>query len=71
MPQSSDQALIAANARIMDLERSLGLAYRQVDNMAGVLRQLIEAHENADSGADIPVHIYKLAKAACPPAQQR
>ncbi len=64
-----DTALVAANARIMALENSLALAYRQVDNMVDVLRQVIEAHEDVDGGADIPVHIYKLAKAACPPQQ--
>ena len=53
--------------RIAELAHSLALAHRQVDNMAGVLRQLIEAHEDADSGADIPLHIYKQAQAACPP----
>lgn len=55
---------------IADLGHSLALAYRQVDNMASVLRQVIAAHEDVDSGADIPVHIYKLAKAACPPRER-
>ena len=56
---------------LASLKNSLEIAYRQVDNMAGILRQLIEAHENVDSGADIPVHIYKQAKAVIVPMGAR
>lgn len=69
-----DIALVRANARIMELERSLALSNRQVDNMADVLGRCrekltlcIQNHGAKYIGGTEHSHLMKLINAALPP----
>ena len=73
-----DAALIAANARIMELERSVFLGMRQVDNLADVLRRCqeklklcFEKHGSVYVGGTEHGHLMKMIDAALPPDEQK
>ncbi len=55
-------AALEALQRIAELEsmlRDYKTAWPEIRDM---LNDLVKAHEDADSGADIPLHIYKRAR---------
>ena len=53
----SDQAIRAAASALQHRD------YR-IAELEAALREIVKAHEDVDGGADIPMHLYKIARQA-------